>query len=242
MPNAPSTSPAIDNETQPYTTQAIINQILSDAEGKRLSAQEIARKNEEVAKEASEDVKKDVDVYNQKLMSVVGTYDIGALDNGIAGQYEKGGTIVISTSTLQVQDDTRSAIETTMTNTELVVDHENVHKEDKHLASLQIYAGQEAKTSDAASSKTILVMGGKEFTDEGLKEGVAVAATGTQSESGDFQVSAEYVQYKSELEGAIAVASARGITLQKVREAIRKGDISEIDDRAQARQQPRMAA
>ncbi len=142
------------------------------------------------------------------------------LDPGIGGMWN-GNDVHIATGILAVHE----SIERTIAQVEETRAHEDYHAEHDHTAPLMVMA--ETKGEIAA------VIGGTEFTETALVEGLVVAKTG------DEFVSAEYVEYKKTLLSAVDRA---GLNLADVENAVNtEKNVTLIDDRAKKVTEPEAA-
>jgi hypothetical protein len=130
-------------------------------------------------------------------------------DDGVAGYYD-GSSITVTENTLGIH----KSIEETIAHTKEVEEHERYHKKGNHLAAL--------RPGGSANGETILRMGGIDFTQRGLIEGLTVDRTGQQFVSG------EYVQFAEDLRQGMRNA---GISIHEVETAVNiRKDLTKIDD------------
>nr|AIA12362.1 hypothetical protein [uncultured bacterium] len=153
-----------------------------------------------------------VDQYRNGMHSVLTTMDVDNLGGNTAGLYD-GSEIFIDKNIIMVGQD----INTTIEQSKEVERHEKYHQDNNHLAPMVTYAM--ADTHNSAS----VVIAGRGFDETEFIEGLTVSRTG------DRFVSAEYVEYKENLESAAAQA---GVSLGEIEQAVAAGDLTRIDDRA----------
>jgi len=140
---------------------------------------------------------------------------IDDLGGNTAGLYN-GSAIFVDQGVLMVGH----SMDQTIAQTKEVKDHETYHAENDHTASMQI-------VEDTRGS-FVATIGGRQFTEEGLIEGLTVMQTGHEF------VSTEYVGFENSLASAIGSA---GLDVSDVKEAVNeKKDLTLIDDRTRQEQ------
>ncbi len=156
--------------------------------------------------------------YISALRNVSHDATVGALPEGIGGQFD--GEVTIATSTLEVGSE---GIEKTIAQMQEVDRHEAYHALNQHLEPLQTVDGS-----------GMVVIAGEEFSTTEVIEGLTV------SETGNVFVSDGYRQHEDEVTSAIAEA---GLSRDDLRRAVNdEKDLTQIDDRARQQKQFAMAA
>jgi hypothetical protein len=200
-------------DKEPITTDAdaqaanIINEHVEGAS----SASDLQRKIEQDTRAITDETRTKINTYVSGMKDATKGAVIDELDAGVGGLYN-GKEQIIAESTLEVS----GSIEQTVNRIGEVSRHEAYHATNKHLESMQTAAGQ--------GSEETLVLGGKSFkNDTPLVEGLTVHDTGNEF------VSDQYVQYEEEL---VSAASAAGVSMDEVRNAVNvEKDLTLIDDR-----------
>ncbi len=137
---------------------------------------------------------------------------IKQLDDGIGGLYDGSPKVQIAAETIKV----RTSVKDTLARTKEVDEHEKFHLKGDHTADMI--------QGNTMEGNSVVTIGGKEFDETALIEGLTVAKTG------DRFVSDQYRKYKQDLLSSIAAA---GINLDDVEQAVNKEkDLRRIDDAA----------
>jgi hypothetical protein len=190
------------------TAEQLINTTVEEAENGSAIVSELEKNKD--ALEA--DQRAILERYIAETRPIYAAMFVDDFEGNIAGLYN-GSDIFVDRSVMQVG----SSVDQTIAQAKEVYKHEGYHKENDHTAPLQVMA--ETKGNIAA------VIGGVEFTETGLIEGLTVMQTGDQF------VSAEYVDYKNNLQKGMSNA---GLGISDIEDAINNAkDVTKIDDRAQ---------
>lgn len=187
------------------TAEELINTTVENAESETGVISELNKKKEML--EAGE--RATIDYYIQETRPIYAGMMVDDFEGNIAGLYD-GSAIYVDRSVLMVGE----SVEQTVAQAEEVYDHESYHKAHKHTGPIHVMA----ETKDDIA----LVLGGVEFTETELIEGLTVAKTGDQF------VSTEYVEYKNNLLKATVNAA---ISIDDVEQAVHEKDVTVIDDR-----------
>lgn len=191
-----------------WTAQDLINTTVETEEGSAVIST-LQRKKEML--EASE--RATVEHYISEMRPIYAAMLVDNLGGNIAGLYD-GSSIYVDSGVVQMN----GSIDTTLAQAWEVYDHENYHKENKHTSPMTVMADTRG---DIAA-----VIGGVEFTETALIEGLTVKQTGDQF------VSVQYVEYKNMVERAL---DSSGRTIGELEQAVNeKKDLTLVDDRAQA--------
>lgn len=201
MEHLSSTSSAED------ISAAVINTAVERQEqGGDTSYQEFATTVEDIANQAGVETPQ-VDAYIGALRTFSHDAAIGALPEGVGGQFD--GAITIATNTVEVGAD---GVDKTIARMQEVYDHELYHALNGHTDAMMTWDG--APT---------VVIAGEGFDTTEVIEGLTVTETGEEFVSGGYK------QHKSDLNSAIAKA---GLNLDDVRNAVNEEhDFGLIDDR-----------
>lgn len=150
--------------------------------------------------------------YRDRMREITRGMLMGDLGGNTAGLYD-GSNVFIDRGVFMVG----ASVEQTIDQAREVSDHEAYHAEHHHTAPMQVVDGTRA---DVAA-----VIGGMEFSESALIEGLTVHQTG------DSFVSEDYVGYQSTLETAMANA---GLSITDIEAAVNdEKDLTLIDDRTQ---------
>ena len=188
------------------TAEELINITVDNAESETQIVSDLQREKEVL--EAEE--KATVERYIAAMRPIYAGMVMDDFEGNIAGLYD-GSEIYVDRSVMMVGD----SVEQTIAQAEEVYDHESYHQDNNHTAPLHVMA--ETKGEIAA------VIGGVEFTETELIEGLTVKQTGDQF------VSVEYVAFKENLERAMTNAE---LSVSDVENAINaQHDVTLIDDR-----------
>lgn len=134
------------------------------------------------------------------------------LDPGVGGLYDGSPQVKIAEDMLVIDQ----SVDATIARLEEVREHENYHAENNHLEPMDVV--HDTRTDAFA------VIGGQEFTETELIEGLTVMQTGNTF------VSDEYRDHERTLEAAMA---ASGQSVEDIEEAVNHAkDITLIDDRS----------
>lgn len=186
----------------PITGEDRINEAVIGNDSAEQIIGELEHQQELMQKE-SETIQRYIDGIRPQVEGAV----VEKLEQGVAGQYD-GDNVTVAKRTLIVD----GSVEETIDFASEVRRHENYHQEHDHTAAMQ--------AADSASGDSVVNIGGTDFNDIELIEGITVARTGEEF------VSNEYRQYKADLLAAVGQA---GIDLTVVEEAIGKKDLRLID-------------
>lgn len=193
-------------ESWPADAEAIINAVVMD----RDDSTNILSGLQEVKEEMEAGERATVDRYIVAMRPVYAGMMVDDLEGNTAGLYD-GSSIFVDRSVLLVDQ----SVELTIAQSCEVLRHENYHLENDHTAPLVVMA--ETKGDIAA------VIGGVEFTETALIEGLTVKQTGDQF------VSEEYLEYENMIDRAMANAH---LTVGNFEEAVNeKKNVAAIDDR-----------
>ncbi len=188
------------------SAEELINTTVDNAETESEVISKLQREKEEL--EARERAL--VEYYIQETRPIYAAMIMDDFDGNVAGLSD-GSEIYVDRSVMMVGE----SVEQTIAQAQEVYEHEAYHDEKGHSAPLYVIA--ETKGDIAA------VIGGVEFTETELIEGLTVKQTGDQF------VSVEYVEFKENLEEAMRNAE---LSIEDIEEAVNeKKDVTLIDDR-----------
>lgn len=193
------TSPAHD-----LSAEDVINESVDGNSSSTKMFEEMNRRKE--ALEEAEAAK--VDAYIQKVRPAVAGALVKDLEHGIGGLYD-GSNVTIAQDMLMIH----SSIQQTVDQLDETRRHEDYHKEHDHTAPMI--------PATEAPADYVVTIGGRQFDETALKEGLTVSKTGDQF------VSPEYVQYQHDLHAAMQAA---GISIHDVEQAVDRKDLRDIDD------------
>lgn len=182
--------------------------ILRETESGPINAQALATKILEDAKYVSDEVRRHIEKYLEGVIHVAQDAQVERLPEKTAGQFD-GAKKTIAAETLRVKD----SIQKTLDHIEEVADHETYHEENEHMEEMEAVPGKEGDT--------VVTIGGKDFSERALVEGLTVERTGEEF------VSDEYRQFRTDLTSATATA---GVTLEEVETAVNEEKNLEVID------------
>jgi len=195
-----------------------INQALLEGKDRSRSPDQLKADIRKKTEGISRDVRRHVDMYVSGVLPAMEGARGEKLQEGIGGLYT-GDQRKIALSTLQV----RGSIQEVIAQNKEVGAHEKYHADHHHLEAMKAVDEGDQKTT---ACDTVLVMGGKEYTEESLIEGLVV------DETGDTFCSDGYRKFQSELRSGMASA---GVDIDAVRQAVNvEKDLTLIDDRSKA--------
>ena len=183
-------------------TQELINQTVAEADSAESIIGELERQ-QEAAREHSETIQKYIDGVRPQIQGAV----VEKMEPGVGGECD-GSNVKLAKETLVVD----TSVDETIAFATEVREHEDYHLEHDHTAPMQ--------KADSATGDSVVQIGGADFTDTELIEGMTVARTG------ETFVSGEYKRYKADLLAAVGRA---GINLDDVEKAIDQKDLRQID-------------
>lgn len=187
-----------------FDAASVINAAVEESDSSAALLQTLDRKKEGLEAEERALVQRYIVGIRPKIKDVL----VKDLGETVGGQWD-GSEVTMGKSVLYVY----AGVERTIDNAEETWKHENYHAEHDHTA--EMIAGS------SAAGETVVAIGGREFTDEALIEGITVAQTGHEF------VSDEYRRFENDVHVAIAAA---GIHISDVEEAIDAKDLTRIDD------------
>lgn len=235
MSNAPSTAPAYREglptpENQP-SVRTIVKQVVDENVGKgRISIDELMRAVEAREKQVPPELERQLQRYRERIGQAAGTnVSVEKLEQGTAGVYRGRGNIALDQENIVPADDTDQAIRNAAHNTKFVRIHEEKHEEDGHDEPIKVLKrpeGAEKLQSATGNEPAIVKIGGAGFSATETIEGVTVDKTGVES-TGGLRVSSTYMKYRADLRAAVA---RRGLTMNDVDAALKKGNLAELDD------------
>ncbi len=188
---------------------AVINAAVEEAGHQSVSYSSLAHSVETIASDVGVETPEVAD-YISALRTFTHDVTIGALPEGVGGQFD--GSITIATNTVEVGS---SGVMQTIAQMQEVYDHELYHALHHHTDAMMTWGGE-----------SNVVIAGQGFSTTDVIEGLTVA------ETGDEFVSQDYKNHRERLLSSIARA---GISLDDVRAAVnRQKDLTLIDDRRRA--------
>lgn len=207
--NTPTHTPTAQDEAA-----GIINSALEGLKEKgQLSPQAIRQQLEQYRKGARSQTAKLLGTYVDGLDTIqeeIPDAKVEDLPDSIGGQFD-GARVTIAEETLNVRGD----IQRTVTAMEETARHEAYHEEHEHTKPMTVAQGKEGDV--------IVTIGGRDFTQTELIEGMTVHKTGNETVSDD---------YRSMEQDLVSAASAEGIDMNEVEAAIDTHDVSVLDDDA----------
>lgn len=168
----------------------------------------------ESASDESPEVRSQINSYIQSVRPVIAAMEVCTLDSNTGGLCD-GSEIYINSSVLYIN----GTVQQTAAQMHEVLAHEQYHLDNGHLEAMSTFG----------DDTSFVVMGGEDFSRTAFIEGLTVAQTGDQF------VSATYVEYKNRLLHCIGEA---GFTLDDVEKAVKKRDVTPLDDRSQHAPEP----